>query len=51
MLENLWNMNEMRVGEGTIRVATSADREGIRRLVNAAFDVERFLKKGGGDRL
>ena len=51
MLENLWSMNEMRVGEGTIRVATSADREGIRQLVNAAFDVERFLKKGGGDRL
>jgi predicted N-acetyltransferase YhbS len=35
----------------TIRVATDADIEAIRRLVNQAFDVERFLKKGGGDRL
>jgi GNAT superfamily N-acetyltransferase len=34
-----------------IRMATAADREAIRRLVNEAFDVERFLKKGGGDRL
>jgi hypothetical protein len=84
MLENLWNMNEVRVSEGTsgiatmtdretartapaadraavkittatdretIRLATAADREGIRRLVNQAFEVERFLKKGGGDRL
>jgi len=25
--------------------------EAIRRLVNQAFEVERFLKKGGGDRL
>ncbi len=25
--------------------------DGIRRLVNQAFEVERFLKKGGGDRL
>jgi GNAT superfamily N-acetyltransferase len=36
---------------GAIRVATAADREGIRALVNQAFEVERFLKKGGGDRL
>ena len=34
-----------------IRVATDADIEAIRLLVNQAFDVERFLKKGGGDRL
>jgi GNAT superfamily N-acetyltransferase len=62
MLENLWNMNDVRVGEGTNRIATAADREAIkiataedreaiRRLVNQAFEVERFLKKGGGDRL
>ena len=31
---------------GTIRVAK--DIEAIRGLVNQAFDVERFLKKGGG---
>jgi GNAT superfamily N-acetyltransferase len=36
---------------GTIRVAKGADIEAIRGLVNQAFDVERFLKKGGGDRL
>lgn len=35
----------------TIRIATGADREAIRRLVNQAFEIERFLKKGGGDRL
>jgi GNAT superfamily N-acetyltransferase len=35
----------------TIRVAKGADIEVIRGLVNQAFDVERFLKKGGGDRL
>jgi GNAT superfamily N-acetyltransferase len=34
-----------------VRIATVDDREAIRRLVNQAFDVERFLKKGGGDRL
>jgi GNAT superfamily N-acetyltransferase len=35
-----------------VRIATTVDdREAIRRLVNQAFDVERFLKKGGGDRL
>jgi GNAT superfamily N-acetyltransferase len=73
VVENLWNMNHVRVSEGTngmagaadgdrirlaasadreaIRMATAADREAIRRLVNEAFDVERFLKKGGGDRL
>jgi GNAT superfamily N-acetyltransferase len=36
---------------GAIRVETAADREAIRGLVNQAFEVERFLKKGGGDRL
>jgi GNAT superfamily N-acetyltransferase len=51
MLENLWDMSNLRVNEETIRLATAADREGIRQLVNDAFDVERFLKKGGGDRL
>jgi GNAT superfamily N-acetyltransferase len=62
MLENLWDMNDVGVSEGrngtataadreAIRVATAADREGIRALVNQAFEVERFLKKGGGDRL
>jgi GNAT superfamily N-acetyltransferase len=61
MLENLLHMNDARVSEGTngtgtatdreaVRTAT-ADREAIRRLVNQAFEVERFLKKGGGDRL
>jgi predicted N-acetyltransferase YhbS len=55
-------MNDIRVSEGmnatavasergAIRVANAADREGIRALVNQAFEVERFLKKGGGDRL
>jgi predicted N-acetyltransferase YhbS len=34
-----------------IRIATAADREAIRRLINQAFEIERFLKKGGGDRL
>jgi GNAT superfamily N-acetyltransferase len=73
MLENLWNMSDVRVSHGTVRlaagtdieaigtstaadrdamrIATVADREAIRRLVNQAFEVERFLKKGGGDRL
>jgi predicted N-acetyltransferase YhbS len=73
MLENLWDMSDVRVSDGTvglaagaeietvgtatsadraaIRIATVADRERIRRLVNQAFEVERFLKKGGGDRL
>jgi GNAT superfamily N-acetyltransferase len=32
-------------------VAAEADRGAIRALVNQAFEVERFLKKGGGDRL
>ena len=32
-------------------MATDGDREGIRLLINKAFEVERFLKKGGGDRL
>lgn len=35
----------------SIRIATDTDREAIRRLINQAFEVERFLKKGGGDRL
>jgi GNAT superfamily N-acetyltransferase len=51
MLENLLHMNTVQVGEGSIRIATVEDHEAIRRLVNQAFDVERFLKKGGGDRL
>jgi len=51
MLENLLHMNTVQVGEGSIRIATVDDREAIRRLVNQAFEVERFLKKGGGDRL
>jgi GNAT superfamily N-acetyltransferase len=62
MLENLLHMNDARVSEGmngigtgtereTIRMASVEDREAIRRLVNQAFEVERFLKKGGGDRL
>jgi GNAT superfamily N-acetyltransferase len=51
MLENLLHMNTVQVGEGSIRIATVEDREAIRRLVNQAFEVERFLKKGGGDRL
>jgi ribosomal protein S18 acetylase RimI-like enzyme len=44
-------MNGTGVNDGRIRIATTADRAGIRRLVNQAFEVERFLKKGGGDRL
>jgi GNAT superfamily N-acetyltransferase len=62
VVENLWDMNPVRVSEGTngmagaadreaVRIAIAADRDAIRRLVNEAFDVERFLKKGGGDRL
>jgi len=47
MLQNLLDMSDVRVSEETIRVAAEA----VRRLVNQAFDVERFLKKGGGDRL
>ena len=39
------------MAEGTIRVATPSDRERIARLVNEAFGVERWLKKGGADRL
>jgi predicted N-acetyltransferase YhbS len=50
MLQNLIDMNNVQVSE-TIRLATDADIEAIRRLVNQAFEVERFLKKGGGDRL
>jgi GNAT superfamily N-acetyltransferase len=44
-------MSNVRVNEGTIRIATGADREAIRGLVNQAFEIERFLKRGGGDRL
>jgi GNAT superfamily N-acetyltransferase len=51
MVENLLHMNTVQVGEGSIRMATADDREVIRMLVNQAFEVERFLKKGGGDRL
>jgi hypothetical protein len=61
MLENLLDMNNVQAETGkapgaetlsaTIRIATDADREAIRQLVNHAFEVERFLKKGGGDRL
>jgi GNAT superfamily N-acetyltransferase len=36
---------------GDTRVANEGDRERIRGLINKAFEVERFLKKGGGDRL
>jgi GNAT superfamily N-acetyltransferase len=50
MLQNLIDMSDVQVSQ-TIRVATDADIEAIRRLVNQAFEVERFLKKGGGDRL
>lgn len=35
----------------SIRAATAADRESLQRLINEAFVVERFIKKGGGDRL
>lgn len=34
-----------------IRMATRADREPVQRLISEAFIVERFIKKGGGDRL
>ena len=34
-----------------VRAATAADRETLQRLVNEALVVERFIKKGGGDRL
>ncbi|HZY72473.1 MAG TPA: GNAT family N-acetyltransferase, partial [Edaphobacter sp.] len=44
-------MSALEIGEGSIRVASEGDREGIRRLINKAFEVEHFLKKGGGDRL
>jgi GNAT superfamily N-acetyltransferase len=62
MLENLLHMNDVQADESKIRkaeaaeenpirMATTEDREPIRRLVNQAFEIERFLKKGGGDRL
>lgn len=44
-------MNELERRNGSIRLAAEADLEDVRRLVNEAFAVERFLKKGGGDRL
>lgn len=44
-------MGKTETSEEMLRVATDADREAVRRLVNDAFGVERFLKKGGGDRL
>jgi GNAT superfamily N-acetyltransferase len=59
MLQNLIDMSDVRVSEGTIgmkktdreTIRVAKDIEAIRGLVNQAFDVERFLKKGGGDRL
>jgi GNAT superfamily N-acetyltransferase len=50
-------MNNVQTDEGkaglaeAIRIANDTDREAIRQLVNQAFEIERFLKKGGGDRL
>jgi predicted N-acetyltransferase YhbS len=44
-------MDPEAAADSSIRLATGADREAIRRLINQAFEVERFLKKGGGDRL
>lgn len=43
--------NRLDSNEATLRVATAGDRPAIARLVNHAFSVERFLKKGGADRL
>jgi GNAT superfamily N-acetyltransferase len=51
MRQNLLDMSDVQVREERIRIATDADIDAIRRLVNQAFEVERFLKKGGGDRL
>jgi GNAT superfamily N-acetyltransferase len=62
MLENLFHMNNVQANESeirrseapggeAIRIANDTDREAIRHLVNQAFEIERFLKKGGGDRL
>jgi GNAT superfamily N-acetyltransferase len=62
MLENLLDMSNVQAGENIIRmaeaadgestrIATAEDREPIRHLVNQAFEIERFLKKGDGDRL
>jgi hypothetical protein len=39
------------LSKATVRVATADDRDAIRRLVNAAFGVERRIKRGGADRL
>ena len=35
----------------TVRTGGAEDRDGIHRLINDAFVVERFIKKDGGDRL
>lgn len=42
---------EPSTAHSAIRIATAADRQPIERLINEAFVVERFIKKGGGDRL
>ena len=42
---------ELSTARPAIRIATAADREPVQRLINDAFVVERFIKKGGGDRL
>ena len=44
-------MDSEATADSSIRIAKDADREAIRGLVNLAFEIERFLKKGGGDRL
>lgn len=64
LLQNLLHMNDVQLDHSktrtmdseaaagsSIRIAEDADREAIRGLVNLAFEIERFLKKGGGDRL
>jgi len=35
----------------SLQAAQFGDRDAVRALINEAFAVERFLKKGGGDRL
>jgi predicted N-acetyltransferase YhbS len=44
-------MESEAAADSSIRIATDTDCEAIRRLINQAFEIERFLKKGGGDRL
>lgn len=44
-------MSSVDTQDGVVRVGTAADRAAIERLVNEAFAVERFMKRGGGDRL